>query len=271
MKAADGAVDDPVGLRSPNYVRFFGAALAHRMRQGFAGIRLSRGSAAWRPDAFTGRPLVVVANHPSWWDPAFIAFLAGRDLPQRALFAPIDADALQRYRFMRRCGLFGIEPDSRAGAARFLDVGRRVLALPDAVLCVTPQGRFSDVRQRPLAMRRGVAALLARTPGAIALPLALDYPFWDESRPEALARWGAPVTGHADADAWHDALTDGLERTMDALATDAQRRDPADFIALLDGKVGIGGVYDAWRRAVAWGTARRFDPSHRGRDGGRLS
>ena len=256
--------DDPIRLRSPLHVRFFTAALTRRMRQQFSGVRLSRG-ASLDATALAGRPLVLYANHPSWWDPAFVAMLVARYLPDRTVFAPIDCEALQRYRFMRRCGLFGIEPSGRAGAVRLLEVGTAVLSMDHAVLCITPQGRFGDPRE-PLVLRRGLAALMARVPQAIAIPVALEYPFWDESRPEALARWGAPLSrdidGPHDARGWQSALTDALGATMTRLAADALRRDPADFVELLEGRVGVGGVYDAWRRLRAWSAGRRFDAAH---------
>ena len=42
-------------------------------------------------------------------------------------------------------------------------------------------------------MRPGVAHLLAGCRGVAVLPLALDYPFWHESAPEALVLFGEPI------------------------------------------------------------------------------
>ena len=257
--------DDPQVRRSPLAVRFFTGAVTRRMAQNFAGVRVSRAAGPPPAAQVAGRSLVVYANHPSWWDPVFLIVLITRAFPDRRVFAPIDAEALGRYGFMRRCGLFGIEPDSRAGALRFLKVGRDVLSRPDTILCVTPQGRFSDVRQ-PLVLQRGLAVLLARAPEAVILPVALDYPFWNESRPEALARWGAPVACAGDArrdvEARQSALGAGLEKALAALENEAVRRDPAAFVSLLEGRVGVGGLYDAGRRLAAWTTGRRFDAAH---------
>ena len=263
--AVDGDDTDPERLRSALHVRFFTAVMARRMRRAFAAVRLSLASAALSGEHLGGRPVVLYANHPSWWDPAFIAVLAARLLPGRRLFAPIETEALRRYAFLRRCGLFAIEPDSRRGGARLLRVGTRLLDRPDTLLCITPQGTFADPRQ-PLALRRGLAVLLARAPDTVAMPLALEYPFWNESQPEALARIGPAVTLagglRADADAWHRALTEALERTCAGLADEAMQRDPARFATLFDGHVGVGGVYDLGRRLAAWSHGRRFDPAH---------
>ena len=44
---------------------------------------------------------------------------------------------------------------------------------------------------RPVRLRPGLAHLARRVPGATIVPLALEYPFWDERTPEALCRFGS--------------------------------------------------------------------------------
>src|SRR5436305_15483 len=95
---------------------------------------------------------------------------------------------------------------------------------------------------------------LARQFNAALLPLALEYPFWEEKNPEALARFGEEITsGDVDLAAadWLPILEDCLGVTLDALATEACCRDLARFEALLDSGAGVGGVSDAWRHLKA--------------------
>lgn len=253
--------DDPVAMRSEAMTRFFTGVMRRQMTGAFRAVRVAGGGLPVLPE---GRPVIVYANHPSWWDPAFFIVLADRFFPGRHAYGPIDADALRRYRFMRRIGLFGVEPATRAGAVRFLDVARRVLGDPGRMLWVTAQGSFADPRDRPLSLRPGVAHLMARVPEAVALPLAVEYPFWSEKRPEALAAFGAPLDGRDGGHArdWSDRLEAGLTDTMDGLATRAAARDPAAFERLATGKAGVGGVYAAVSRARAWAGGRRYVPDH---------
>ena len=53
-----------------------------------------------------------------------------------------------------------------------------------------------------------------------------------------------------------------LAETMDRLSCEARTQDPERFIDLLDGSVGVGGLYDAGRRLKAWSRGRRFDGAH---------
>ncbi|CAO3442315.1 hypothetical protein [Azospirillum argentinense] len=261
-KGDDGLKDDPVALRSPALCRFFGAVMARRMRRDFHAVRLAR--PGW-PDLPADRPVIVCLNHPSWWDPALLIVMGTTRYRDRPGYGPIDAAMLRRYRFMARIGLFGVEP-GRAGAAAFLRHGRRILADPRSMLWITAEGAFTDPRRRPVRLRPGIAHLVRRAPEAVVVPLAVEYPFWDESTPEALARFGEPMPASAFAGQPVPDIAAALERrleaVMDALALDAQSRDPARFLTLIDGSAGVGGVYDLWRRARAWAGGQRFSPAH---------
>jgi 1-acyl-sn-glycerol-3-phosphate acyltransferase len=250
-----------VALRRPLTVAFFTSIMARQMAGSFRAVRLAKPGL---PDLPAGRPVVVFTNHPSWWDPAFGIVLHARLFPGREGYAPIEEAMLRRYGFFRRIGLFGVEPDTTAGAIRFLSTARFVLSEPHRMLWVTAQGRFADPRQRPLSLRPGVAHLMARTPEAVALPLAMEYPFWSEKRPEALAAFGQPLDGRqgGTALAWEERLEAALTETCDRLTALSQARDPAAFTNVLSGRSGVGGVYGAWQRVRALARGERHHPDH---------
>lgn len=216
------------------------------------------------PDPAT--PLVILANHPSWWDPVVCTLLSAR-FPTRVIYSPIDARALETYRFFRKLGFFGVEQGTARGAARFLQCSRAVLDTPGTILWITAQGRFTDPRSRPVTLMPGLARVLARwRKPAMVLPLAIEYPFWDERSPEALAHFGEPLqvdpSRPISAEAWGGLLAGRLEQTMDNLALAGISRDPGIFHTLHTGRAGVGGMYDRIRRASAWLGLRRFDGTH---------
>jgi hypothetical protein len=186
--------------------------------------------------------------------------------PDRAHFAPMDAAALGRYRFLDRLGLFGVAAGALRGAREFLRTGEAILSRPRTALWVTAQGRFADPRDRPPGLRPGVAHLVRRLPRVVVLPLALEYPFWDERFPEALARFGPPLVVEQGrtrgAEAWRGTIEAALARTQDALAEEARRRDASAFETLVHGRAGIGALYDGWRRLRALLRREAFRPGH---------
>ena len=186
-------------------------------------------------------------------------------LPGRSGFGPMEETSLAKYGILRRIGVFGIESGTSRGAARFLSVCRTLLRDPTTVLWITAEGTFADPRTRPLHLRPGVAHLASHSETAVILPLALEFAFWNERKPEALVRFGPPVMPAVRTVAgWQVALQQALTATMDVLAADSMSREPARFVKLLSSRSGIGGIYDQWRHARAWVAGRRFDPSHQG-------
>jgi 1-acyl-sn-glycerol-3-phosphate acyltransferase len=226
-------------------------------------VRLAAGSV---PELAADVPLVVFLNHASWWDPLVGLEVARRFFPGRTHYAAIDAEELDRYRFFRKLGFFGVERGTARGARSFLRTSEAVLAVRGSLLWITPEGRFADPRERPLRLRPGIGLLARRLRHVVFLPLALEYPFWEERLPEALARFGEPVAAgtHPELSSrgWAELLAARLEGAMDALRDAALRRDPADFEFLLRGRTGVGVVYDLWRSLRARVRGERFRREH---------
>ena len=255
---------DPAAIlarRSPVLFRLFALYLHWYLSRSFHALRVS---CAGLPPPAANRPLIVYSNHPSWWDPAVYILLCGKLFPGRAGYGPMDQAALGRYGVLERMGVFGVPQHDPRGAALFLRTSLAVLAQPANMLWITAEGAFTDHRSRPIALRPGLAHLARRVPGAVILPLALEYTFWNESRPEALVRFGEPVLGDRQCSVadWTARLERGLTDTMDALAAESATRNPALFQPLVRGGAGVGGLYDSWRWLRATAAGRRFDPSH---------
>ncbi|KAA2212397.1 lysophospholipid acyltransferase family protein [Teichococcus oryzae] len=255
---------DPLATYSPRALDFYDFMFTRFARRHMRALRVPH----WGLPPDTGdAPLVVFASHPSWWDGVAFMLLSRRLFPGRRMFIPMEEAALARYRFMRRLGVFGVEPATARGAVAFLRVARRVLdpARSD-MLWMNAPGRFADVRERPVPIAPGLARLPELAPEAAFVPLALEYPFWSERKAEMLAAFGNPLPGAAlqamPREARTEALSAALAGTMDRLAQEALSRDPAQFQLVEQGGEGMGGIYDLWRRGRAALAGRRFDPRH---------
>jgi 1-acyl-sn-glycerol-3-phosphate acyltransferase len=231
------------------------------VRKHFHAVRLSNTSALLPTD---GAPLLVVLNHPSWWDP-MIGVILSKRFAGYDHYPAIDAVAVEKYRIFTRLGFFGVDTHSLRGAAVFLRTASAILSAPHRAVWVTAQGRFTDVRTRPLGLQSGVGHVAARMETGSVIPVALEYCFWTERTPEALVRIGRPIDVSqvtCSARDWTSRIEEALTETLDELNTETMSRDPARFTTLLAGRTGVGGSYDLWRRVTAWARGRRFDPSH---------
>jgi 1-acyl-sn-glycerol-3-phosphate acyltransferase len=242
-------------------LRWFTAYVRWYLQRNFHGLHLLRLA---NLDSLSGWPLLVCLNHPAWWDPLLGLYVSQRFLDERTHYAAMAADGVAKYGFFRKIGFFGVSAGA-AGAASFLRLADAALSRSDTALWITPQGEFADVRS-PLSFAAGVGHLAARGDRTAMLPIALEYAFWTERYPEAFVALGAPVfveSGKSQkADYWTETFRDALATTQQQLAVRVMRRDPAAFEPLLEGRAGVGGVYDVWRAWKARAAGKKFQAGH---------
>ncbi|MEO1128862.1 MAG: lysophospholipid acyltransferase family protein [Planctomycetota bacterium] len=234
---------------APRFTRFFSRYVERMLRRSFAAVHVATDSAsAAQACAVADTPLIITQNHVSWWDP-LIACPAGMTyFPERSVRAPMDASQLEKFKFMRKLGIFGIDPDDPASLQAMSDYILEFFAgEARPTLWITPQGRFADVRT-PIRVRPGAAAIAARTQESRGdvrvLSLAVEYAFWLDKKPEIFLRFErCDCDGHTTTD-WHRAITDGMARNAAALATLVTARDAAPFTPLVSQSGRINPVYD---------------------------
>lgn len=247
---------------SASVMKLFIAYCRRRLRRDFHALRILKSGL---PACDRDRPLVVYFNHASWWDPLVCLLLARDFFPERSAFGPIESAMLERYGIFKRLGFFGVDPTLR-GTRTFLRVTHELLADPRNSVWLSPQGRFADVRERPLRLQDGLSALATREPDAAFVPLAIEYSFWTEPRPEILVSFGEPIVPATEAARspaeWTRVFTESLESTQDDLAARSCRRDLAEWRTLNHGQSGVSGIYDAWRWLRARMRGEKFSREH---------
>jgi hypothetical protein len=197
--------------------------------------------------------------------------LPGKYFADWRSFAPIDEASLQRYGFFKQLGFYGVEQKSTRGAMTFLRTTCRLLGSARNMVWLTPQGRFMDMRQRPLRLQHGIGSLAAHLENVTFVPLAIEYTLWNEPRPEILLSFShsavpknAPLRSSRN---WTEFFSKALEKAQDELAARSSQRDPADWIVLDSGKSGISAIYDTWcwlqSRIRGGGFARRHSTRER--------
>lgn len=229
-----------------------------------------------------GDTLVVYANHASWWDPLMAMYLADHFFPGFRMFAPIDAEAFEKYRMFGKMGFYPLKQDSLEGARSFLKVSRAILSDPGASIWITPEGRFADVRDKSAELMPGLShlalSMLKRPSDAVGrtwfIALAVEYAFWEERSPEALAWFAEPIlVEEQDARqrmgdqafskaAWHQRLTDSLRENQQRLAEVSIARDTKGFEVLASNAGGTFFLYDWGRKLKSKLTGKKLDIQH---------
>lgn len=233
------------------------------LKRHFHGVYLAPGS---KPPQFEPhQPLIVYLNHASWWDPLLMLWLGALLYPGRRQYGPMDAAQLERYSFFKYLGVFGVRQGGNLAARSFLRNAESLLSRQGSMLWLTPQGRFADIRERPVRFAPGLSHLATRLPEAVFIPLSFEYTFGQERHPEIFIRFGTSQKGiqlGANAHSAQSALEQAMEANQDALKDAVCVRAPGLFTPLLSGHGGASFPYDLWRKFKAAITGTSVNLNH---------
>lgn len=178
----------------------------------------------------SGMPLLLVANHVSWWDGFLLRALQKRLRPTAPLHTVMLERELAKNPWFRLMGCHGLVPGDRSSWEGILAaLACEVAANPDTCLSFFPQGRIWPSQRRPLGFRRGIEQLIPRLPDPLVVPVAIRFEPLNTLSPHVFLRVGEPVrspTGElAGAKHWErvvQALLDEQAAQLDRLGEDAR-------------------------------------------------
>ena len=202
------------------FERVFAAYNRNLLARRFEGLRI-RGLENLQ-DRRRDAPLVLYANHSSWWD-GLLIFHAGRicGLEQ---YAMMEERQLRQYPFHRKLGAFSVVREDPRKALESILYASDLLRGSSRALWIFPQGTIEHNDIRPLKLYTGAARIIKRVGAAYTAPVALRYEFLDDFRPEALMRVEEPERVEAmpgfNAKQLTETFSQRLTEALDALRAD---------------------------------------------------
>ncbi len=170
------------------------------------------------------RPLLVVSNHTSWWDP-LVAFHASEHLLGADGHALMDAANLRRLPFFALVGAFGVDLADPGDGARAIRYAARLLDRAGRLVWIFPQGRERPITERPLAFKAGAAEVAHVAKRALTVPAALRYELAGTEKPVVYFSFGEPLETARDREAQERAVEGELARIERAV-----RGEEAGFV-----------------------------------------
>jgi 1-acyl-sn-glycerol-3-phosphate acyltransferase len=184
--------------RKPWFEVFFAWHVRRRIAGRFASLRI-HGLEPLRQACASG-PVLLVANHTSWWDPLVLFDVSYRILRCEGS-ALMDAKNLRALPMLGWIGAFGVELGDHEDGERAVRYGAEQLSRPGRMVVVFPQGRERPVTERPLAFRAGAARMAVQAPREPAIvPMALRYEHGRLEKPDALVNVGEPFARGEDVE-----------------------------------------------------------------------
>jgi chlorobactene lauroyltransferase len=228
------------------------AYFRRRLRSGFASVA-ARGLerlAPWSRGGSASEPLILLANHSSWWDAVLPIYLSLDHLDQDA-YGIMEERQLARYRFFRRAGIFSIDRENPRSAMTSLRYAADLLGGHPRVLWFFPQGEIVPNDRRPIVCAPGAAHMIRMLGAFTIAPVAFRYELLGEERPLAWASIGETVRYDAAGELSNRALTDDitsrLTAEVDRLRDDFLDGSTAGFQDLLKGRLSIDRWWDGVR------------------------
>lgn len=162
-------------------------------------------------------PLLLVANHVSWWDGFLLRAVQRALRPASTLYTVALERELVKHPVLRMIGAIGIDPSSPASILRAVrTIERKREAMSDAVFGYFPQGRITPSYRRPLGFRRGLDLFAHALAPVIAIPVAIHIEPMTAAAPTAFVSLGEPLRA-AQAYRGHAFLEREVERNLDRL------------------------------------------------------
>lgn len=134
-------------------------------------------------------PLIIYANHSSWWD-GLVAFQISRSAKLDS-YVMMEEKHLKRFFLFRRLGAFSVVREKPREALKSVEYSADLLKKNSGrTLWIFPQGEILPNDSRPIIFYNGLSGIVAKTGQCSVLPLAVRYEFTNEYKPEIFVKIG---------------------------------------------------------------------------------
>ena len=189
------------------------------MRLGIRAVNLA-GLAADPPES---DPVLLVANHVSWWDGFLLRRLQVFLRPRGSFHVVMLERELGQRPFLRLLGGVGLAPGSATSLRRLLrELAAARRARPDRVVLFFPQGRIWPSHRRPLGFQGGVRLVARALAPVTVFPVGLHLEPGQHPASTAFVSVGPPLRvagGEMEASTLERAVQEELDAILRFLST----------------------------------------------------
>ncbi len=162
-------------------------------------------------------PVILFAPHSNWWDGIVFYNITHRIFHKEIRLM---VEELNRFPLLRRGGAYSVNKKSPQSAMKALKYSVDVVGDLRNILCIFPQGIIRPPHYRPIEFQTGLAYIaqnaVKRYGKVHLIPLAVDYTFFRDNRPEVIVEFGERIELSRETMPYdRKELTHMLERSME--------------------------------------------------------
>lgn len=180
-------------------------------------------------------PTVLFAPHSNWWDGIVFYNITHRIFHKEIRLM---IEELNRFPLFSKGGAYSVNKKSAQSAMKALKYSVDLLSDLRNMLCIFPQGIIRPPHYRPIEFQTGLAFIAqnaVKRYGRINLiPVAFDYTFFRDNRPEVVVNFGKRIEFDAnnipkDRKELNHILEKALEATCDEQFKDISNGDVSNY------------------------------------------
>jgi len=163
------------------FVRFFSFYSRTGLKRHFTDVRFECSVNT------TGRPVLLIGNHFSWWD-GFIAYRLNDLFLHKKFHIMMLEEQLENRLFLNKAGAFSIKRGSRT-VVDTLKYTSGLLHDSGNMVVVYPQGIITSMHRRPVRFERGTERIIAGASEKLMILFYVALPDWfSEKKPGLYVR-----------------------------------------------------------------------------------
>ena len=196
-------------------------------------------------------PMIICANHSSWWD-GYIAALIAHHLRLDGYLMMEEAQ-LRRYFFFSWIGCFSVDRQNARSAIKSIQYAARLLkGHPRRMVWLFPQGDIAPNDRRPLKFFSGAAHLAKISAPVLLYPVATRIEYLAEQRPDLYISMGEPLLVDEKElqtpgflKSYTHQLQECVTEELDQLRADVIASDYSSFTQIMRGWASTNRLFDA--------------------------
>ena len=172
----------------------------------------------------TSVPTILFAPHSNWWDGIVFYNITHRIFRKEVRLM---VEELNRFPLLRRGGAYSVNKKSPQSAMKALQYSVDVMGDLRNMLCIFPQGIIRPPHYRPIEFQTGLAYIaqnaLKRYGRINLIPVAFDYCFFRDNRPEVVVEFGRRIELNKDMNLNRKELTHSFEHALEEVCDNQAR------------------------------------------------
>jgi len=185
------------------FVRFFSWYSARGLKNYFGNVEFECSADT------SGRPVLMIGNHFSWWD-GFIAYRLNDLFLHKKFHVMMLEEQLATRLFLNKAGAFSIKRGSRS-VIESLSYASSLLYEPENLVVVYPQGTITSLHRRPVKFEKGTERIIDGASRKLMILFYVALPDWFSEKKPGLA---VRVTEYNSTDRSASALVEAYNQFL---------------------------------------------------------